>query len=346
MNIKKILLLVDYRGKFYSSTKVVAGTMDIAKIKALFEKNGYIVTIKGFADVDFRSEKYRGVYVLYQSSEDPDLRYKDYIEDVLLGLELVGAILIPSFHKFRAHHNKVFMEILRDVSGYSLLQNITSKAFGTFEDLELHINTVPIPAVIKQAQGARSQSVSLARSMGEVMYFATRMSSTPSLINLKRWIAGIWSGRGYKPISNHRNKFLVQSFVGGLSGDYKVVVYTDRFYFFRRENRKGDFRASGSIDFTFPDVAPDGLLDYVEKVFVFFDVPFGSFDVAIKDGVYYLLEFQFVSFGQRALERSHVYFRKCDSRWESVVTTSDLEECFTASIVAYLNKHTTSTTQE
>lgn len=346
MKIEKILLLVDYRGTFYSSTKKVAGSMDVGKVKALFEKYGYVVTVEGFADVDFRSEKYRGVYVLYQSSEDPDLRYKDYIEDVLLGLELVGAILIPSFHKFRAHHNKVFMEILRDVSGCLLIQNITSKTFGTLEDLELRINTLSVPAVIKQATGSRSQGVGLGTSLDEVMSVASKMSRTFSLINIRRMLAGIWSGRGYKPISNHRGKFLIQEFIGGLSCDYKVVVYSDRFYFFRRQNRTGDFRASGTLDFTFPDVAPEGLLDYVEKVFTFFDVPFGSFDVGIKDGEFYLLEFQFVSFGQRALERSHVYFRKCDSKWESVVEASDLEECFTNSVVAYIGKHAASNIQE
>lgn len=126
-----------------SSTKEVAGSMDIAKIKMLFEKQGYSVEIEKFSDVNFKSEKYNNFFVLYQSSEDPNLRYKGYIEDILIGLELIGAVLIPDFYKFRAHHNKVFMEILRDVSGCSLIQNIASKNIGlqTYQDSSFTIQS-------------------------------------------------------------------------------------------------------------------------------------------------------------------------------------------------------------
>lgn len=338
MKSKIILLLVDYRGTFYSSTKKVAGSMNVQKIKKLFEKRGFVVTVENFADVDFRSEKYRGMYVLYQSSEDPGLNYKDYIEDVLLGLEILGAILVQNFHKFRAHHNKVFMEILRDTSDCLLIQNVDSRKFGTLEDLERDVDTVSLPAVIKSASGARGQKVSLSYTKSDLISKSAQMARTFSLINIKRFLLGLWSGKGYKPISSHRDKFLVQEFVSDLSCDYKVVVYNDKFFFFKRQNREGDFRASGTLDFTFPDSAPDGLLNYVEKIFIFFDVPFGSFDVAIKDGVFYLLEFQFVSFGQRALERSHVYFERHGSEWKGIFEQSDLEMCFTEAIIAYLEK--------
>ena len=62
-----ILMLVDYRGTFYSSTKRVAGSMDVPKLIQLFENYDFIVKVESFADVDFRSDKYRSVYVLYQS---------------------------------------------------------------------------------------------------------------------------------------------------------------------------------------------------------------------------------------------------------------------------------------
>ncbi len=131
---------------------------------------------------------------------------------------------------------------------------------------------------------------------------------------------------------------MLQEFVEGLSCDYKVVVYKDKFYFFQRQIKPGDFRASGTPDFKFPSEAPKGLLDYAEKVFELFDVPFASFDIAIKNEVFYLLEFQFVSFGQRAIERSEMYFTRQGGSWRSVKCSSDLEENFAESIVWYISK--------
>ena len=346
MNTQKIFILVDYRNTFYSSVKEVAGSMEVAKVKMLFEKHGYDVEIERFSDVNFRSEKYSGSFVIYQSSEDPDLRYKDYIEDVLLGLELSGAVLIPDFHKFRAHHNKVFMEILRDVGGCNLIQNITSKKYGTLDELREHGNNVILPAVVKQGAGSRSRGIGLGNSLDEAFNFAKKISRSFSLINFYRFIGGIWSGKGYKPISNFRNKFVVQNFVDGLSFDYKILVYMDKFYVLERQNRKGDFRASGSGKLSFPEELPDGLLDYVENIFTFFNTPFGSFDVAVKDREFYLLEFQFLSFGQYALEKSTFFFKKSDSRWDIVREVSDLEENFVRSIHIYIDRYITAKQKE
>jgi glutathione synthase/RimK-type ligase-like ATP-grasp enzyme len=341
MNTKKIFILVDYRDTFYSSTKEIAGSMDIAKVKMLFERQGYDVKIEKFSDVNFRSEKYNNSFVLYQSSEDPDLRYKDYIEDVLIGLELIGAVLIPDFYKFRAHHNKIFMEILRDVGGCNLIQNITSKKYGTLEELAEHIDDIVLPAVVKQGAGSRSCGISLCNSTNEVLDFAKRISRSFSLTNFYRFIGGIWSGKGYKPISNFRKKFVVQNFIDSLSYDYKILVYMNKFYVLQRQNRRDDFRASGSGKLSFPEELPGGLLDYVESIFTFFNAPFGSFDVAVKDNEFYLLEFQFLSFGQYALEKSTFFFRKNDSCWNIVREVSDLEENFVRSICLYIDKYLT-----
>ena len=84
----------------------------------------YILVVKHFFEIDFRKESYKNKWVIYQSSEDPELHYKDYIEDVLLTLKIQGAKLIPNFDYFRAHHNKVFMEFLRDVLPINEIKNI------------------------------------------------------------------------------------------------------------------------------------------------------------------------------------------------------------------------------
>jgi len=91
-------------------------------------------------------------WVLYQTSEDRHLSYKSYIEDILLGMVIQGAKLVPSFRLFRAHHNKVFMVILRDLSPNGKIKNIRSKTFGVLEDF---LNYAPAtPFVIKPSEGA------------------------------------------------------------------------------------------------------------------------------------------------------------------------------------------------
>lgn len=336
MSEPSIYLLLDYRGMFYSSTEEVAGSMNVGKLTALFERYGYAVTVERFHEVDFRSGKYRGAYILYQSSEDPNLKYKDYIEDILLGLELKGAILIPSFHQFRAHHNKVFMEIVRDCSDIAAICNISSKKFGTLEEFVRTLKEEFLPLIIKPGAGSRSAGVGLGRSLREARRYAKRISRSFSLINMRRKLLGMFSGRGYKPISLFRRKFITQNFVADLTHDYKILVYFDRYYLLRRENREDDFRASGSGRLSFSRQVPDGLLDYVELLYRSFNTPFISIDVAMRDGELFLLEFQFVSFGQYALEKSSFFFQRSDGVWSIVEGPSDLEATFAYAIDAYI----------
>lgn len=336
---KKIFILLDYRDTFYSSAKKVAGSMNVLKIENLFKKNGYYVEVERFSDIDFRSDKYFGSFVLYQSSEDPDLYYKDYIEDVLLGLKLKGAILIPDFHKFRAHHNKVFMEILRDISGFGLIQNMESWKYGTLSEFNDSSKKYCFPVVIKPGSGSKGFGVKLVWSKNEALRLSGKISQSYSLINLKRFIVWFFGGKDFKPISNHRKKFIIQNFISGLFYDYKILVYGDKFYVLKRENRPSNFRASGSGLLSFPKEIPSNLLDYAEKVFTFFDTPFMSIDVAVKDGEFFLLEFQFLSFGNYALEYSPFFYKKNGFQWIKINENSDLEKTFVDVIDKYTKKH-------
>ena len=114
-----LYVLLDYKGRFgtkWSALPYRSG-FDKDRLSRAFSSHGFEVRYLGFSDVDFRTQNWNERLVLYASSEDRDLHYKGFIEDILLGLSMQGATLIPRFSFFRAHHNKVFMEILRDVIG-------------------------------------------------------------------------------------------------------------------------------------------------------------------------------------------------------------------------------------
>ncbi len=106
---KRLVILIDYRQQFYSSTLGRGASLDISLIKSGFEAAGYAVYVYQYSEIDFSKQDYSDALVLYKSSEDPSLKYKDFIEDILLGMAYQGATLIPDFQYFRAHHNKVFM---------------------------------------------------------------------------------------------------------------------------------------------------------------------------------------------------------------------------------------------
>ena len=170
------------------------------------------------------------------------------------------------------------------------------------------------------------------------MHASRYIARSYSFINLKRFFNGILSGKGFKSISNYRRKFIVQNFISDLSHDYKILIYDNRFYVLRRGNRPGDFRASGSGILSFPEEVPDDLLNFADKVFTFFNVPFISIDVAIRDNEYFLIEFQFLSFGQYAVEHSSFFFRKGTLGWEKISEHPNPERIFVDAVDTYIKK--------
>ena len=343
MNIgnRELILLTDYRGAFWSTIRNRWGlcSLDVEELRRAFEVNGYWLRVLPFADIDLRTQEFRGRAILYQCSEDSGGRYKDFIEDVLLGIQLQGGRLIPPFHCFRAHHNKVFMEILRDLSGDADLLTPRAKAYGTFEDFSgSGGGPFAYPAVLKSAWGAGGGGVRLARNFGEATRFAANFSRSAGVLeSVKEWLKRRWRRRiGYVPFSLNRCKFVVQEFVPGLSGDFKVLVYWDRYYVVSRANRRGDFRASGSGILSWPESPPDSLLDFAQRAFRQFHVPMMSLDIAMGDNGPVLIEFQFVCFGPAALELSKWYFRQHEGRWVRVQAESVPETEFARSVCCYM----------
>ena len=85
---KKILILIDYRSQFYSSTLGRGNSLNLDWIATKLRRKGYSVLVKKYSEIDFQKDNYMNFYVLYKSSEDPQLYYKDFIEDILLGFIL------------------------------------------------------------------------------------------------------------------------------------------------------------------------------------------------------------------------------------------------------------------
>jgi hypothetical protein len=336
----QLILLTDYQGQFGEKRYSVPyrSGMDLSLLTEYFGEAGYEIQILGLSDVDLRTMDFTGRYVLCGSAQDHDCLYKSYLEDICLALELHGAVLIPAYKYIRAHHNKVFMELLRDTSALTSIKNIRSYHFGTLEELRCREDSFKGPCVIKGAEGAGSRRVQLARNVHELVRYAEIVSRSRSTLCEIKDIGRAVKHKGYLRESKFRKKFIVQNLVDGLSNDWKVLVFGAKYYVLHRATRDNDFRASGSGKFQFREDVPDGMLSFAAEVYQSFSVPSISIDVAFDGNQFYLLEFQCVHFGSTTIEKSPFYFVKSNSGWCVQRGTSVLEQEYVNSVVAYVGR--------
>ncbi|MFC2113431.1 hypothetical protein ACFLTA_09210 [Bacteroidota bacterium] len=336
--MRNIYLITDYKGQFGSKqrSRPYMGGFDKDLLAERFAELGYKVEYLQFADVEWNTDRFVGQLVNYTSSEDKGLYYKSFIEDIIFGLSIKGAILLPDYRYLRANNNKVFMEILRDMGNFKEMQNIKSGKYGTIN--ELIERSKDGRFVIKQAAGAMSQGVMLSQNKKDLVKKAKKISRTKYL-----W-AELWDlknkikHKGFKTDSLYRKKFIVQDFIPGLDRDWKVLIYGEKYYALERKTRKNDFRASGSGMFTFTKELPMGLLDFASGIYRDMKVPHLSMDIAFNGEFFYLLEFQAVYFGTKTLENSEFYFYRDASDWKTRDETSELEKVYAESIDLYVKE--------
>ncbi|WP_299096486.1 hypothetical protein [uncultured Winogradskyella sp.] len=341
MGNKKIVFLVDYNNRFSYKWNTIPYRSGINKevLQKELQKLGRETMFMSYTDIDFRDTKFFVDKVfLYTSQEDENLFYKSYVEDIILGLEMIGAVVIPGYKYLRAHHNKMFMEIIRDVAPNSGIKNISSNYFGTFEDFKTSADNLHYPLVLKSAFGATSKAVTLIRNKKEALKKAKSYSSSHSFwYDLKDFIRSI-KHKGYIRESRYRRKFIVQNLIAGMDRDYKILVFGDKYYVLERRVRKNDFRASGSGLISYTKDLPVGMLDYARQFFEKQNLPFFAMDVAYNGESFSLIEFQALYFGTHTLDTAPYYFVKGKEEWVCVEKESVLEIEMALAIDIYLNR--------
>lgn len=346
--MRTIYLVMNYKGGFgnkYNAVPYHSG-FDKELISDFFHKKEYNVVYLYPSQVDLRDENLKGQLFLYTSIEDPDCFYKLYIEDIVYALTLKGAIVIPSYMFLRAHHNKVFMELLRDISDLQDIKNISSQHFGALEEFDKTFDhsTSFQSWVIKSAAGASSLGVRLSKSQKELYRHIKKLSYSKEPLKLRaKELLRPYKHQGYVVPSVHRRKFVIQTLIEGLGNDWKILVFGDKFFVVRRPNRHNDFRASGSgkPNYLFGKNAdlPDGILDFANKIYKHFNVPMISLDIAYKDKKFYLIEMQFVAFGNSGHHYAKEYFYQKNGKWDIALNTQSIEEVYVDSIIDYIKEN-------
>lgn len=333
----KLYLLIDCRKTFYSMVcrdGTTRKTMEIPKLVELFRAKGIELVPLEYSKLDW-SRNWKGEYFLYQSAEDQGTLYKGYFDDILYTLRLQGARLIPEYQFFKAHHNKVFMELLRYVSGSPEICSVRSKVYGTMEEF-LSDDGIQYPCVIKGCQGSGSRNVALAHDRSEAIRIVRRVAGPFHWKDLLIGIVFKLKGKQLLPWPVYRNKFIIQPFIPGCSGDYKVLVFSNKYYVLQRQNRPHDFRASGSGILNWPEKVDERLLSFAKKCFDAFPVPYASLDIAFDGKEFFLIEMQFLSFGPLTLTGSSWYWTPGENGWSKVVANSDYHEELVNSVSDFL----------
>lgn len=345
----EFLILQDKRG--YTANSLLPGAgrkIDVELLKEHLIQEGMVVEIRNLHELVFPT-KYRGWYVVYPSSEDPGLFYKDYIEDILLRLLMDGAILLPSFELFRAHHNKVFMESFRSVLSKEY-NSIKSFSFYGVDDLEKKLKKEQrYPVILKTSAGAGSSGVAIAHNQQEALKIAKKMERivfvdyNSSIIAQIRHAVGKFIRKVTKQqvveIPKIQTKMICQTYVPNLTCDYKVLVFGDKYYLLRRQVKKGDFRASGSGLREFPNelgTEEIHVLNFAKGAYEQLKSPLLSIDIAYDGEKCHMIEFQCLNFGPYTLQCSKWYYRCVDTRWEQIKKASILEEEMARAYVDYV----------
>lgn len=335
MTDRPICLLLDYRRTLWSSVRraKIDFSMDVSAVVNAFGDHGYQIHVMEFSELDLRSNHRDKIFV-YQSSEDRELLYKSFIEDWIYALQLQGAVVVPEYKYLLAHHNKCFMELLRDLTPNSNVRSSKARCFGTYEEIKK--TDLAYPVVLKPSAGARGTGVCVANNRTELLRKAKTLMRSFSLFELANELRKRILLKGYVIRSLHRRKLIAQDFFSGLSNDFKVLCYWDRYYVLKRRVRKNDFRASGSGMFEWIREAPTGLLEFADSVRMSFNVPCISMDIGMSNSQTVLFEMQFISFGTLTLEKSEGYFTREEGGWHWVPEKPYLEKTFVYSIIQFI----------
>lgn len=350
--MKRLIILIDEDSWFLVSKADFKNftSMDTDHIKTFFQARDYQVDIYKFSELDL-SLNYSGIYIIYQSSEAPGAFYKRYIEDLVYFLEKQGAIILPNYELLKAHHDKIFMELMRSKFSDESLKSIKSFCYGSWVDARNYNSQFPV--VIKQVASSGGAGVFLARSRKEYNKKIKKAGKVLVALNLtdyftdqlKRAVKNL-----IKYINPSKSRYLqydtapvstsiiVQTFVPGLNGDYKVLIFGGKYYSMYRKNRDNDFRASGSGRFyEVPENEHEGLLNFAKKITGEIDFPIFGMDIGHDGKQYHLIEFQMIDLGTSALQRSKFWHEFHDGKWIKYEGMSNLEEEFSRSIDDYIN---------
>ena len=337
--MKNILLIVDSEG-MYRQKNDQYESIDINMFVNELVNLGYKVDITNYFDVYNHVDNIKGQTIVYTSSQR--LNYKKYIEDIIYELSKNNDV-IPSYNSLIGHENKGYQEIQRKILNIDQLKSYVISDIKEIDKVELNY-----PIVIKRPSSCSGSGVYLAHDRLELNKIINKHFLGKDLnyyvLVFKKILKRIIRKKTYAWTSNkikdyHFSWFILEEYIPDLDGDFKILVYGDKFYALKRNAKKGDFRASGSGLHDFAFRVPNEVLDFAKNSFEMMDIPFAGFDIAIdKNNKCYMIEFQSIHIGPITLMHSDKYFTNNNGKWQVHNEKSILEEEYARAIDLYIRR--------
>jgi hypothetical protein len=323
----RIILATEPDGSFGSGGRSWIA-VDSERIAQLLSAEGFdvrTVRVDRLLELDLHKDD----RIFYVSAFNPD--HRGYIRDILY---FAGqrATLVPDYQLLLAHENMGFQELLKASLGIGNLEG----SYG----VDFDKRSMRPPYVFKTSEGAGSAGVHLVRGARDEIRIKRRYFGWPLSRRLKalvrRWKLKPEELERYLFYYRPLRPYVTQRFVEGLTGDLKVLVFGDRFYTLWRDNRPGDFRASGSgkLDFERPTSA--AALSFARDIAGRLGSPYVSLDIAEGQDGLHLLEFQALYFGPTTLTLSNGYYVFRSGIWDRVSAEPNLEESFAHAIAHHV----------
>lgn len=198
-------------------------------------------------------------------------------------LEQMGILTIPRYSDLALLDNKAAVEL---AFRRNEVKRPKTTIYYSPSALEMDLDKYNYPVILKENEGASSSGVHMANSPESLRHlFKAKFYKNKSLYDHrdffypKRWKKYLRSLAKHI-ISSGKFRFLlsdkywhplglaaplvVQEFIPKQEHDIRVTVIGERAFFFRRANRKGDFRASGSGNILYNQ---DNAWKYIDKAF-------------------------------------------------------------------------------
>ena len=192
---------------------------------------------------------------------DPSAIPRLYADRLLHAVE--DGLHMPVFpsRKSRWHfEDKIGQAYFLSAAGFPIP---ATHVFWTRDQAVNFCDTTSYPFVLKLANGDKSSNVQLVRNRSDALYYVEQLfnwgcvslgykPASRGRLALRHLRAAFQMLRGQNPyglnpyVNLQHGYFLAQEFVPNNDFDVRVTITGDRAFVFRRFNRPGDFRASGS----------------------------------------------------------------------------------------------------
>lgn len=342
---KKIYLLTGYNN-FFGQTRKPWVSIDTDKLINHFKMQGINVIHLPVSSIYNQNIDIDNSIILYTFSQRENLR--QYLKDIIYSLCQRNNISIPSLELLLCHENKGYQEIYKRKLGINQLPSYYFSSKREIVDYELSF-----PIVLKTLDGSNGKGVFLIKSREQLMRKIISIEKDTSFLTKidllrRRFLRTKKSFPGYSNFNSKKDYeeykdyikpekcFVLQQFIPNLEYDFRVIILGEHYYVTKRLNRKGDFRASGAKRFTFDFNADNDLLDYAKALFVKLNTPCLALDIGVKDGSYYLFEYQALHFGINAIVRGNGFYYYSNEKWQFVKKRIDFEDELCNAYLTYL----------